>query len=156
MMEWTLRKALPDDGPLIEALFIEMLQTIYQRPDVKGYGPGYLDKFFLGRGDWICVAESMGKVVAFLSIEEHRGPEEYIYLDDLSVSKAYRGHGIGTDLIKAAGQYAKDRNISCLVLHIERSNFSAYRLYKRLGFEKVGEEEHRFKMIKRLVQDPDQ
>lgn len=150
-MEWRLRKALPDDGPLIEALFIEMLQTIYQRPDVKGYEPGYLDKFFRGQGDWICVAESAGKVVAFLSIEEHREPEEYIYLDDFSVSRAYRGHGIGTDLIKATGQYAKDRNISCLVLHIEKSNLSAYRLYKRLGFERMSEEEHRFKMIKRLA-----
>ncbi|MBD5151774.1 MAG: GNAT family N-acetyltransferase [Oscillibacter sp.] len=150
-MEWILRKAVPADQPQIEALFIEMLQTIYQKADVEGYESGYLDKFFCNQGDWVCVAEADGKVIAFLSIEEHHKPEKFLYLDDCSVSRDYRNRGVGTELLKAAERYAKDRDISKLVLHVEKSNIHACALYKRIGFEIADEEENRFRMVKKLA-----
>lgn len=150
-MQWLLRKAVVEDKKRIEDLFIEMLQTIYQKENVDGYEDKYLYKFFAGDEDWICVAEDGGQVVAFLSIEVHREQDEYIYLDDFSVSKDYRNYGIGTELIKKAEEYAKSIGISSVILHVEKSNLAARRLYERMGFEILDDEEHRLKMIKRIV-----
>ena len=40
------RKAVENDRASIEALFIEMLQTIYHTDDVEGYEEGYLNRYF--------------------------------------------------------------------------------------------------------------
>lgn len=150
-MGWKIRKAVKKDEPVIRALFIEMLQTIYSKQDVDGYEDGYLDKFFDGREDWICVAETGGSVAAYLSIEVHREQENFIYLDDLSVSARYRGHGIGTELINAAERFAVETGIPTIVFHVERSNRSAFRLYERLGYSIMSDEGTRFRMVKKVI-----
>lgn len=139
-MEYTVRKAVPSDKARVEALFMEMLQAIYNRKDVEGYREGDIDRFFAGAGDWICVAEAEGRVEAFLSIEEHHEPADYIC----------RGRGIGMALLKAAEQYARDRGIPQMVLHVEKSNLRARRLYKRSGFTDDKDEGGRIRM-KKLV-----
>lgn len=149
-MHFILRKAVPSDRARIEELFIEMLQTIYQKADVSGYEAGYLDKFFAGGGDWICVAESEGQTIAFLSIEEYHEPADYIYLDDLSVGRDHRGRGIGTALIETAEQYARNRGIPQIIFHVEKSNTRAHKLYRRLGFVDENDEGTRIRMRKAL------
>ena len=94
-MEFKIRKAVKEDETKIRELFIEMLQTIYSNNNVDGYEKGYLDKFFDGHEDWICVAEVNNSVAAYLSIEVHHEQENFIYLDDLSVSGKYRSNGYG-------------------------------------------------------------
>lgn len=148
-VEWTTRKAVKEDESRIKNLFVEMLQAIHSTQNVHGYEDGYLDKFFGDRDDWICVAEVNGCVIAYLSIEVHREQEEFIYLDDLSVSEHYRSNGIGTDLIKIAEKFAQDIGIPTVILHVEKSNRSAFKLYRRLGYSIMGEEGTRFKMVKR-------
>lgn len=150
-MGWKIRKAARNDEPVIRALFIEMLQTIYSKQDVDGYEDGYLDKFFDGREDWICVAETGGSVAAYLSIEVHREQENFIYLDDLSVSARYRSHGIGTELINAAERFAVETGIPTIVFHVEKSNRSAFRLYERLGYSIMSDEGTRFRMVKKVI-----
>ena len=39
-MEYKIRTAVPADEEKIRELFLEMLRTIYQTDDVKGYGAG--------------------------------------------------------------------------------------------------------------------
>ena len=150
VLEYTVRKAVPSDKARVEALFLEMLQAIYNRKDVDGYKEGDIDRFFAGAGDWIYVAEAEGRVEAFLSIEEHHEPADYIYLDDFSVSTPCRGRGIGMALLKAAEQYARDRGIPQVVLHVEKSNLRARRLYERSGFTDDKDEGGRIRM-KKLV-----
>lgn len=150
MMEWDIRKAVKQDEPRIRALFIEMLQTIYSKQEVDGYEDGYLDKFFDAHEDWICVAQIHGFVAAYLSIEVHREQETFLYLDDLSVSQRYRGNGIGTSLIKAAEQFAEEINVPTIVFHVEKSNGSAFRLYQRLGYSIMSDEDTRFKMMRKI------
>lgn len=147
-MAWTLRRAVPTDRATIEALFIEMLQSVYHREAVAGYAEGALDKFFSGREDWICVAEMQGSVVAYVAIEAYRTPLEYVYLDDLAVTKAYRNHGIGSALIGKAEAYARERRISTVVLHVEKANAAALRLYERLGYRRYRDDESRYLMRK--------
>lgn len=147
-MKYTFRKAIKEDENSIRDLFVEMLQTIYQSKNVQGYEAGYLDKFFDGKEDWICVAEEDNAVIAYLSIEVHREQETFLYLDDLSVSEKYRGKGIGTNLIRTAEKFAVETGISTIVFHVEKSNTGAFRLYRRLGYFVLDEEGSRYRMLK--------
>lgn len=149
-MEWKIRKAVKEDEAKIKELFIEMLQTIYANQSVEGYEEGYLNRFFNDQEDWICVAEANGSVVAYLSIEVHHEQENFIYLDDLSVSEKYRCKGIGTKLIKTAEKFAEETDISTIVFHVDKSNKSAFKLYERLGYSIMNDEGTRFRMIKRF------
>ncbi len=146
-MDYFLRKAKSTDTIRIEELFIEMLKAIYHTDDVEGYETGYLDKFFLDKEDWICVAEYENEVIAFLSIEAHRD-EDYIYLDDFSVAEGYRNKGIGTKLIHAAEKYAEEIGITKVVLHVDKANGDAYRFYSRLGYSEDADEGSRIRMNK--------
>ncbi|MCH5191737.1 MAG: GNAT family N-acetyltransferase [Oscillospiraceae bacterium] len=148
-MDYVLRKAKATDTIRIEELFVEMLKAIYHTDDVESYETGYLDKFFLDKEDWICVAEYENNVVAFLSIEVHRD-EDYIYLDDLSVAEEYRNKGIGTKLINAAEKYAEEIGIVKIAFHIEKANKDAYRLYSRLGYSEDVDEGNRIRMNKSI------
>jgi len=146
---WIFRKAVKEDKEKIKDLFLHMLRSIYHKEDVDGYEEGYLDKFFTDSGDWICVVEDKGTVVAYLSMEVHREELNYIYLDDLSVMGEYQSKGIGTRLIGIAEKYARDIDFPMVVLHVEKSNEGAYRLYRRLGYEVEKEEGSRYLMVKK-------
>lgn len=74
--------------------------------------------------------------------------EDYIYLDDLSVAGKYRNKGIGTKLIHAAEKYAEEIGIVKIVLHIDKSNKDAYRLYSRLDYIEDVDEGSRIRMRK--------
>jgi ribosomal protein S18 acetylase RimI-like enzyme len=149
-MEIRYRKAVPADRGRIDALFLEMLRSIYHTDQVQGYGEHDLDRFFDRGEDRNILAEEAGEVRAFLSIEVHREDPDYLYLDDLSVTEASRGRGLGTRLIRIAEDYARELSIPVLVLHVERENTGARRLYERLGFLPYGETDTRLRMIKKL------
>ena len=146
-MDYILRKAKSADTIRIEELFVEMLKAIYHTDDIEGYETGYLDKFFLDKEDWICVAEYENDVVAFLSIEVHRDGN-FVYLDDLSVAEGCRNKGIGTKLIHAAEKYAEEIGITKIVFQVEKENEDAYRLYSRLGYSEDADEGSRIRMNK--------
>ena len=127
-MDTVFRKAEPPDAERINELFIEMLQSVYHTDDVSGYEEGYLERYFTGSGDCIYLARQGKETVAFLSVQVFR-EDGYIYLDDLSVTEKCRNCGIGTKLIRMAEGYAKDTGIRAVVLHVEKSNVKARRLY---------------------------
>lgn len=58
---------------------------------------------------------------------------------------------IGTQLIKMAEKYAEEIDIHQIVFHVEKSNRSAFRLYKRLGYSIMRKENTRFCMIKKYA-----
>ena len=146
-MNYVLRKAKSTDAGRIEELFLEMLKAIYHTDDAEGYQPGYLDKFFSDREDQICVAESPNGVVGFLSMEVLRD-EGFLYLDDFSVAEGCRNQGVGTGLIRAAEEYAAELGIGKVVLHVEKANQGACRLYLRLGYQADADEGSRVRMGK--------
>jgi len=149
-MEVRFRKAIKEDVARINELFQEMLRAIYGNEDVKGYGDGDLDYYFAGKEDWICVAEVGGRIEGFLSIEVHRENENYLYYDDLSVSKAHRGKGIGTALLEKGEAYCKTLGLSTLVLHVETDNERARELYEKRGFTLLKTDGTRLCLVKRL------
>ena len=143
-------KAEKKDFHRINELFVEMLQTIYQTDQVTGYPDGALDRFFDGRDEWISIAKDNDQIIAFLSIEVHHEDEEYIYLDDFSVTKQYRGQGIGTAMIRSAETYAKEIHIPTICFHVEKSNTAAFRLYERLGYQVLEDQGSRYLMMKKI------
>ena len=149
-MNYTYRKAEKKDAGRINQLFIEMMQTIRGTDQVNSYNDGYLDKFFDGTAEWISVAVYDDEIIAFLSIEVHHEDKEYIYLDDLSVTKQHRNNGIGTKLIRNAEKYAKEINIPTICFHVEKTNTNAFRLYQRLGYNVYQDQKTRYLMIKHM------
>ena len=144
-MNVTYRRAVSEDIPAIKRLFSEMLASVGDEK-TKGYEDGYLDKFFCG-GDVIYVAVSDGEVVGYISVELHR---DFVYLDDLSVTKRFRGKGIGKKLIKFAERYAAASSVPAASLHVESTNTVARYLYQRLGYAVTATEESRFRMTKHI------
>ena len=150
-MNYRIRTAVPEDEGRIRELFLEMLRTIYHTDDVTGYGDGYLDRFWSGNQDRIYVAED-GLVVAFLSVEVHHDPVDHIYLDDFSVTVAYRNKGIGSALIHAAEAYAEQIGSRAVLLHVEKLNTAAMRFYERLGYSAFRDDGDRF-LLKKDIED---
>ena len=146
-MEYSVRIAGPEDEGEVRGLFLEMLRTIYHTDDVKGYGEGYLDRFWRETPDRIYVAED-NRVIAFLSVEVYHDPVDHIYLDDFSVTAAYRNKGIGSALIRAAEEYAGQINSQAILLHVEKANTSAMRFYERSGYSVFRDDGDRFLLKK--------
>lgn len=132
-MNYKIRIAVPTDEQKIRELFVEMMTSIYGTESAEGYEGGYLDRFWPGQEDRIYVAEDR-EVIAFLSVEVHHEPVKYIYLDDFSVTAAYRNQGIGSELIRAAESYAAENHSTAVLLHAEKTNGAAIRFYKRSGY----------------------
>ena len=147
-MKYTIRKADRNDEKRIGELFIEMLQTIYNTKDVKGYEDGDLDHYFDDNENVIFLAESDNEVIGFISVEVHRDEHEYIYLDDFSVSDKYRGNGIGNALLKEAEEYGKSVKVTASLLHVEKTNERAFNFYKRNGYDIFEEQDNRLLLIK--------
>lgn len=133
-MKYRIRIAAPADEDRIRALFIEMLRTVFHTEDVQGYGAGGLDRFWREGEDRVYVAEADGGMIGFLSVEVHHDPVDHVYLDDFAVTAAHRGKGIGSALLRAAEAYADRLCCRAVLLHVEKANAPAMRLYRRSGY----------------------
>jgi GNAT superfamily N-acetyltransferase len=60
--------------------------------------------------------------------------QEDMYIDILAVAPAMRGQGIGTLLLEAVFQAARDRGFRSVSLEVVDTNPDARRLYERVGF----------------------
>ncbi len=81
--------------------------------------------------------------------EDETGPEEF-YLDSLGVFPEYRGHGIASRLIEAAGCRAAKAG-KPLGLLVSKHNPNARRLYDSLGFMPDGERPFAGEMMTHLI-----
>lgn len=68
-----------------------------------------------------------------LTIEKEADETDY-YIDSLSVHPNFRNQRIGTELLKASIQRAKDKGYSTVALVVEENNVKAKKLYEQLGF----------------------
>ncbi|MBO6040156.1 MAG: ribosomal protein S18-alanine N-acetyltransferase [Oscillospiraceae bacterium] len=60
------------------------------------------------------------------------------YVGDLAVCAEHRREGLGTALVNAMADEAREKALSFLTLEVRESNLPARRLYERCGFEIVG------------------
>ena len=67
----------------------------------------------------------------------------------IALYKPYRGHGIGTALMESMLTLLKEKGESGVSLSVQKAN-DAVRMYQRLGFQIVDENEEEYLMMNEL------
>jgi RimJ/RimL family protein N-acetyltransferase len=87
----------------------------------------------------VFVAEDDGVVVGRLSVARDQHPACRHVADlGLMVAASHRRRGIGTALLEAAVDWARDSGVKKLELHVFPYNTGAIKLYERFGFTQEG------------------
>jgi RimJ/RimL family protein N-acetyltransferase len=87
----------------------------------------------------VYVAEDGEEIVGRLSIARDQHPASRHVADlGLMVAQSHRRRGIGTQLLDAAVQWARQAGVRKLELHVFPWNTGAIALYERFGFVKEG------------------
>ena len=108
----------------------------------------YIRDFGKRKDDHCLVADNDGKVVGACWV---RIMNDYGHIDDetpsfaISVLEEYRGKGIGTDLMRVMLELLKAKGYKRASLAVQKENY-AVKMYKKVGFEIVGENEQEFIM----------
>lgn len=151
-METTLRKSSPADRE-----FLFQLYATTRAPEIAGFGWSREQQETFLQGQYN--AQRGWYETAFPQAEEQiveldRAPigrtivwkagDGATILVDISLLPEHRGHGIGGGLIGDLLEQCKKANVP-LRLQVLRTNPAA-RLYQRLGFHKVGEDDLYFQM----------
>jgi RimJ/RimL family protein N-acetyltransferase len=86
----------------------------------------------------IIVAREGGRIAGICEVRRGRGKEKYNMGFSMSVEKRYRGHGIGSMLLKRGiVEGKKTFKPHRIYLYYEEGNEKARELYEKLGFREV-------------------
>ena len=88
------------------------------------------------RKNLFLVASLQSQPVAYLTIEVQHSLT--IRVSDLVVAPSVRKQGIGSALILAARDWARQRGLKRMVLEVQAKNYAAIQLARKLGFEFCG------------------
>ncbi len=138
------------NGFLYEAIYIpEGVQapprSIINVPELQVY----VADFGVSEDDICFVAEVEGKVVGAVWV---RVMDDYGHIEDgvpsfaISLYKEYRGLGIGTALMRRMLDELQQRGYKKASLAVQKANY-AVQMYKKVGFEIVGENEEEYLMV---------
>lgn len=89
----------------------------------------------------ILVAEDNSLIVGFIGLQKSlcfEDPGIVLRIIALGVSNKYQGKGIGTKLIEEAEEYAKENNISILLVNSGLKRLQAHKFYEKNQFNKKG------------------
>jgi ribosomal protein S18 acetylase RimI-like enzyme len=90
-----------------------------------------------GQKSMVFIAEDEnGERVGFAAVShgKHFTGQSQAYIGELATTESAEGHGVGTALVEACEQWAKDQSYTMLVLSTGAGNTRALRFYKHLGF----------------------
>ncbi len=157
-MTYSIRKLRPEEYGLLEdflynAIFIPEgtplpPREIVKRPELQLY----IKDFGSGRADFALCAETDGKVVGAAWV---RIMDDYGHIDDdtpsfaISLYKEYRGQGMGTALMRSMLGELKNAGFTQASLAVQKQNY-AVKMYKKVGFETVDENDEEFIMLCKL------
>ena len=157
-MEYIIRKMKKHEYSLLndflyEAIFVpEGMEApsrdIINKPELQVY----VSDFGSQKDDLCLVAEINGNIVGAVWV---RDMKDYGNIGDgipsfaISLYKEYRGNGIGTELMKAMIGELKSRGYNKASLSVQKMNYAA-KMYQKLGFEIIGENEDEYIMMYRL------
>lgn len=138
---------------LYEAIFVPEgrpmpPRSIIDRPELQVY----IADFGKRDSDIGLAAEVDEKIVGAVWV---RIMDDYGHIDDdtpsfaISLYEDYRGLGIGTALMKEMLLILKNRGYKQASLAVQKANY-AVKMYKKTGFEVVGENEEEYIMVCRL------
>lgn len=135
-MDIHIRNAAETDMSAVHELIME-LAIFEKEPDaVEVSVEDLVDHGFRGEPLFHCfVAEAEGKIVGAALVYPRystwKGP--VIHLEDLIVKEAYRGNGIGGQLLDAVVQYGHDQGVKRISWEVLDWNEDAIRFYESKG-----------------------
>jgi ribosomal protein S18 acetylase RimI-like enzyme len=89
------------------------------------------------------IAEEDAKLIGFSIVEWPADPGmSAAYIQTLEVHPAFRGHGIGAELLVRAEESARSAGAHIIALHVDIENTAAIGLYESRGYARQGREEH--------------
>jgi ribosomal protein S18 acetylase RimI-like enzyme len=83
-----------------------------------------------------------GTTIGFIQVSES---PDTVHIDQIHIVASFRGRGIGTGLIRAVMQRARDAG-KMVGLNVIRGNLRAIALYRRLGFHIAADDEDKIQM----------
>ena len=137
---------------LYEAIFIpegteKPPKSIIEQPELQVYIADF------GKSDdWCLVAEVKEKIVGAVWV---RIMDDYGHIDDetpsfaISLYEEYRNMGIGTALMRDMLEFLKNKGYRRTSLSVQKVNY-AVRMYQKVGFEVIDENEEEYIMVCRL------
>ena len=137
---------------LYEAIFIpegmdKPPKSIIEQPELQVYIEDFGKK-----DDWCLVAEIKEKIVGTVWV---RIMDDYGHIDDetpsfaISLYEEYRNMGIGTALMRNMLELLKNKGYKQTSLSVQKANY-AVRMYQKVGFEVIDENEEEYIMVCRL------
>lgn len=157
-MNYKIRKISEEEYSLLENFLYEAIfipegmslppKSIINQPELQTY----IIDFGKKNDDIGLVAEVDKKVVGAVWV---RIMNDYGHLDDntpsfaISLYKNYRKLGIGTALMKEMLRILKDKGYKQASLSVQKANY-AVKMYQKLGFEVIDENEEEYIMLCRL------
>jgi RimJ/RimL family protein N-acetyltransferase len=135
MAEFVIRGARPDDAPAMARLFAAIAE---ERNGIATEPPVDIDKRaeeFARSADASMVAEAGGRIVGTINVDVGRfGAGDLGML----VDAAWRGRGVGSGLMDAAIEWAREQGLHKLCLEVFPTNTAAIALYRKYGFAEEG------------------
>lgn len=154
-MNITIREIQKQEYPLLDNFLYEAIfipegvepppKNIITSPELQVY----VERFGELKDDWGLVAEVGGNIIGAVWV---RIMNDYGHIDDetpslaISLYKEYRGFGIGTAMMKKILTLLKSHGYSQVSLSVQKANY-AVKLYLKVGFEIVKENEEEYIMV---------
>lgn len=154
-MNYKIRKIKKDeisvlDTFLYEAIFIPEgviapARDIIYQPELQVYVENFGNK----NGDICYIAEAENKIVGAVWV---RIMDDYGHVDNetpsfaIALLREYRNYGIGTELMQTMLKELRKQGYKKASLAVQKMNY-AVRMYKKVGFEIVDENEEEYIMI---------
>ncbi|MCI9125113.1 MAG: GNAT family N-acetyltransferase [Eubacterium sp.] len=159
-MDYKIREIKKHEYPILsdflyEAIFIPKgmdrpPKSIIEQPELQVYVED-----FGKEDDWCLVAEIKEKIVGAAWV---RIMDDYGHIDDetpsfaISLYEEYRNMGIGTALMRDMLEFLTRKGYKQASLSVQKAN-DAVRMYQKVGFEVIDENEEEYIMVCRLSCD---
>ena len=92
---------------------------------------------FLPEATWLAVYSQGGETEYCGTIQGIQATHKHGAIQNVGITPAHRGHGVGSALILAALAGFQQMGLSRVYLEVTAQNDGAVRLYKRLGFQRT-------------------
>ena len=148
---WTLRPARPTDARGLARLFAEVRSEgrwlVTPPSAISEPSEAYfIGELIRGSGSLALVAEADGDVVGNVLISRERNVvTEHIGTLSICVARDWRDAGIGTALMEAAIDWARDRGLAKVALGVFPDNSRAIAVYERVGFVREGHRRRQYR-----------
>ena len=157
-MNYLIRELKQDENKVLDIFLYEAIfipegvsappKDIINQPDLQVY----VKDFGKNKGDLCLVAQVSDKIVGAVWV---RIMNDYGHIDNetpsfaISLLKEYRNYGIGTELMKQMLTKLKLEGYKQVSLSVQKMNY-AVRMYRKIGFEIVDENDEEYIMICKL------